>query len=244
MDEDDISFPTRLEKQVQFLDKNPEVGICGAWIEIFGNPHGNGVRDYPSDHETIKASMAFFNPMAHPTVMMRRELLSKYNLRYERLLSEDYDLWERSSFHFELHNLPEVLLNYRVSTTSYSYTFSEKTVPVHISMVQARFKRLGLEISEEEAFIYRNGGWKIPLEDFHALEVYGRTLKLLLKANREKKLYDEKILEKLVIDVWRTACKNANIRKINKAIAFLTKMNGLLLLRKLSTYKYLYKTFF
>ena len=36
MDADDISFPTRLEKQVAFMDKNPEVGVCGTWFKIYG----------------------------------------------------------------------------------------------------------------------------------------------------------------------------------------------------------------
>ena len=36
MDCDDISLPQRLEKQVQFMDANPEVGVCGTWLETFG----------------------------------------------------------------------------------------------------------------------------------------------------------------------------------------------------------------
>ena len=36
MDADDISIPDRIEKQVAFLEKNPDVGICGSWFTAFG----------------------------------------------------------------------------------------------------------------------------------------------------------------------------------------------------------------
>lgn len=41
-DHDDISLPTRLEKQVRFLDENLDVGLVGSWLEKFENPMGGG----------------------------------------------------------------------------------------------------------------------------------------------------------------------------------------------------------
>ena len=36
MDADDISLPKRLERQVKFLEENPDIGLCGSWIRYFG----------------------------------------------------------------------------------------------------------------------------------------------------------------------------------------------------------------
>ena len=36
MDQDDISLPDRLKKQVAFMDDNPGIGVCGTWLQTFG----------------------------------------------------------------------------------------------------------------------------------------------------------------------------------------------------------------
>ena len=45
MDSDDICFPERLEKQVEFMEANPNIGISGAQLELFGRSKGQ--MNYP-----------------------------------------------------------------------------------------------------------------------------------------------------------------------------------------------------
>ena len=42
MDADDISFPDRLQKQVEFLDRNSEISACGTCVRV-ANPLGKGI---------------------------------------------------------------------------------------------------------------------------------------------------------------------------------------------------------
>lgn len=114
MDSDDVSLPRRLEKQVAFMDSHPEVGVSGTWIRYFGA--GQAVLRLPTDHDTLAAAMIFGPHLVHPTVMMRRSLVEKYDLQYDAAFkrSQDYDLWWRVAPHTRLANLGEVLLNYRL----------------------------------------------------------------------------------------------------------------------------------
>lgn len=80
MDSDDISLPKRFEKQVDFLDKNPEIGIVGSWIKTFGG-RKTIILAHPCNPEMVRIFFLFDSPLAHPTVMMRREFLKKNNLR-------------------------------------------------------------------------------------------------------------------------------------------------------------------
>ena len=123
MDQDDICLPTRLEKQVAFMENHPEVGICGTWIEVFGI--GSYVEKYPAASEDVKAYMFFYNPLAHPTVVMRKETLVQLGMRYapEFLHAEDYEFWQRASKQVSICNIPEVLLRYRTSSSSYTRAF-------------------------------------------------------------------------------------------------------------------------
>jgi glycosyltransferase involved in cell wall biosynthesis len=115
MDADDIALPDRFLLQVQYLHQHEDVAVCGSWIEFIGSKHG--VLDYPADHINIVTHLLLFgNAMAHPAVMMRKSVLTAHQLSYEASLepAEDYELWNRISTVAQLHNIPQVLLKYRV----------------------------------------------------------------------------------------------------------------------------------
>lgn len=127
MDADDISVKTRLEKQVRFLNENLEIGVLGSWIKLFGELPRTYIHKYPVLHDEIRACMLFENSIGHPTVMFRREIWLRCKLLYsdECKYAEDWDLWFEFSKVTILHNLPEVLLHYRVHVASSSICNSE-----------------------------------------------------------------------------------------------------------------------
>lgn len=122
MDSDDISLPTRFEKQVAYMDANSDVGILGTSIMQFTN---NGDEN-PSQKKSCVSYMdvAFNCPVCHPSAMMRRAVLEKYGLRYrpEYLHAEDYDLWAQAVLVTKIHNLPDILLRYRWHNSNISVT--------------------------------------------------------------------------------------------------------------------------
>ena len=67
MDADDISLPHRFERQLQWLEQT-SADICGSWIKLFGNIHGNVIK-YPQTDEANRMRMIFDPPVAHPAVM-------------------------------------------------------------------------------------------------------------------------------------------------------------------------------
>lgn len=115
MDDDDISLPTRFEKQVKFLDKHNDITVLGTFIEPFGESIlETWVKD--SDPDILAILMNFFNPMCHPSVMIRKSFLREHNLNYspKELYAEEYHLWKEIILHGgKLANLNEVLVRYR-----------------------------------------------------------------------------------------------------------------------------------
>ena len=113
MDGDDISIPERFAKQVAFLELHPDVIVCGTNYKIIGT---NKVKILPETHEDIKIELLKNTCFGHPTVMIRKEILDRYDLMYdiEKEPAEDYDLWVRLLKYGRLYNLNEVLLHYRV----------------------------------------------------------------------------------------------------------------------------------
>ena len=114
MDDDDIAMPTKFEKQVEFLDKNPKVTVLGTFIAPFGSESVSWVTE--TDSDKLNVLMNFFNPMCHPSVMIRKSFLDEHNLTYspEALYAEEYDLWKNILLKGgKLANLQEILLKYR-----------------------------------------------------------------------------------------------------------------------------------
>jgi glycosyltransferase involved in cell wall biosynthesis len=114
MDADDIAYPHRLQRQVDFLREFPQVGLCGTWFQMFGAGRPKVVRP-PTQPEDLAARLFYESPLAHPSVMFRRALFADHGLQYslDYPHAEDYELWVRAGEITGLANLPEVLLRYR-----------------------------------------------------------------------------------------------------------------------------------
>ena len=117
MDGDDISLPERFEKQVAFLEQNTDIAVLGGQMNIIDESDViKSERLYAINDKAFLKYAIFRNPIAHPTVMFRKELVDNGYLYDENLKrSEDLDLWLRLlKAGYKLRNLDEKLLNYRV----------------------------------------------------------------------------------------------------------------------------------
>ncbi|GIV38766.1 MAG: hypothetical protein KatS3mg033_0566 [Thermonema sp.] len=121
MDADDIALPERLEKQVEFLEKNEDYVLCGSRIKCFGK--SEHVVDLPIENNEIHLKMLYINPLAHPSVMIRKSvLIDKKLFYYDGVMpAEDYDLWVRLAQFGKFYNFRECLLLYRIHNKNISY---------------------------------------------------------------------------------------------------------------------------
>ncbi len=125
MDQDDIALPHRFERQLDWLEKTG-ADIAGSWIQLFGTVDKRIIKHSQTD-EAIKMELLFGTSFAHPTVMMKTDLVKK--LRYDKAWEkcEDYDLWERAAHvGWKMTNVPEVLLMYRQHEAQISTATSAK----------------------------------------------------------------------------------------------------------------------
>ncbi len=116
MDHDDISYPTRFEKEHAYLESHPDIVIVGTWSTII-DPSGNVIKIHKNSlrHNVIKYELLFGNSITHPSIMMRRkEILELGGYDPQWINTEDYNLYSRAVKKYELTNLPEPLLYYRV----------------------------------------------------------------------------------------------------------------------------------
>ncbi len=125
-DHDDISFPERLKKQVEFLDNNQDYGVVSGQQEFFVGK--NRFSNYPNSNLEIKKALMYGNVVAHTALMLRKSVLEKTNIRYEEKYSpcEDYMLVLRLIEHTMFYNFSEPLVKYRNLEGNTSHLKSEK----------------------------------------------------------------------------------------------------------------------
>lgn len=117
MDGDDIALPDRLEKEIDYLQKNQDVDVIGGAMNII-NEKGEIVseRFYPLGGYKLHLWTIFRNPLAHPTVMFRSTIVQEgFFYNEEQKKAEDIEFWLRLKKNkFNIQNLPDKVLNYRV----------------------------------------------------------------------------------------------------------------------------------
>ena len=147
MDSDDIMVPHRLITQYNYLMSYPEVAMCGTGIRMFRDDTETGKRIWMEDRLFPSLNKAMFQEepktwiMSHPSLMMRksailhvgnyRDVYKTFSIRDSetqgtRSILEDFDLECRILRTYgELHNIPEILMYYRIHENQVTY---DKTV--------------------------------------------------------------------------------------------------------------------
>ena len=216
MDHDDISLPWRLERQYAYMECHEEVGICGTAYQRFGKLLKMKIIRHPENHEKIQASLLFNCPIHHPSSMMRRSLLKRFNITYDkRFISlNDRKLYLDISKHAKLHNLPDVLYKYRMHPMMTSKIRRQEIMNEQLQYREALLKKYGIQLTTEEhdtlnAYLF-NGRCHINLAEI--LNKINKILQKLIKENHQHHFADETALKEVCACYLIKRCKNAALK--------------------------------
>ncbi|MCC7551071.1 MAG: glycosyltransferase [Methanobacterium sp.] len=117
-DADDVSIPSRLQKQVSFLDEHPQVALVGSSVFRI-DKNGKIIGEVVNRTEPSFSDMLDWNHFKHGSVMFNKSIicdLRGYNplFRY----AQDHDLWIRVSRDHPVMNLTETLYKLRIHNES------------------------------------------------------------------------------------------------------------------------------
>lgn len=191
MDADDISLPERFAKQVAYLDKHGSTAVLGTALELFDE---NGVissRWSSVDAKQMKVDLFFSCGLAHPSVMMRRDVVQSfggYDVRFEGL--EDYHLWCRISGRYDVVTLPDLLFRYRVHSAQVTQNPSAKHRERMRRLKTWQLEQLGLPTEgrlAERFYDWCAGKHPVNAEELLELEAF---FLAAIKANNEVSAYD------------------------------------------------------
>lgn len=151
MDADDIAGKDRLALQVEFMEKHPDIDICGLKVDMFGEHTWDWqVYDNP---KYLQCATLFYTPFVHPTIMMRANSLRRENLEYNAdfFYTEDYEFFERAAYKLKFTNLVYPgCYRYRYVSTNATNVGGNEGVRLQNQVMRRAFKRWGLEFTNDQ----------------------------------------------------------------------------------------------
>ena len=207
MDADDISLDKRLAVQVDFMDKNTVIGVCGTWVECIGN--WSEVMKFPVTHEEIFARLLFENALAHPSVMMRATLFHKKSLSYNESVKygQDYELWSRAVQVVRMANIDQILLRYRIHSQKVSSRFGQEQLKIHHLIYERLFQIIGFNFTAEDIRLHQMISTYRYRHDVNFLSSSQKLLSNIYASNRCSQVIPQTSLDAELDRVWAWVCR-------------------------------------
>lgn len=223
MDPDDISVNNRIEKQVQYLEKNSKIDILGSWIQNFGLY--NYIWKVHKTHDYITTKLLFETSIPHPSVMFRRESIIKTAITFEEKYhgAEDFMFWSKlAQCGLKFANIQENLLKYRTHPNQVGETKKDKQQLSSLEVRTYNIKRLGIKPTSQEMGLHQKLSSWIPLSGTDEVVATGKWLGKILKANKSLGTYDQSALSAIVGEKWAIICYLSGSSNLQRVIYLLT----------------------
>lgn len=215
MDADDVSLPERLQKEFDYMETHPDVIVCGTRIGTIDET-GRVLSlspQRPHDMEDYRVRMLFQNPgPIHPTAFFNNDMLQDNNITYneELIHAQDYGMWETVCHYGTVYTLDDVLLYRRKHEGQISSARRGVQMKCDkITLKKILTELLGEVTDEEVDFHYTYSGGYFP--DVTMNEDVAAWYNRLLKANKEKHIYNQQKLEKRILTIKKNLVRQTII---------------------------------
>ena len=219
MDADDVSVPERFEKELSYMESNPKCGLCGSWQRHY-SPTYMWIHRTSVDDSDIRSELIFNCDMCHSTVMMRKDVFVNNDLFYDRsIMAEDWDLWYRASDFMEIHNIPEILGDYREGVDNITAEKFE-SLSRESGILTARNIERTFGIDVDEQHIPYLTGWENRISSLtgqeyqDALEREKKLIMSIYRANHDKGIYPNDSVMRTLTRRWLTVndCQRRDVQ--------------------------------
>jgi glycosyltransferase involved in cell wall biosynthesis len=214
-DSDDISLPRRLERQLEYMDSHPDIGICGAsigWVDANGHPLPKPFDEWHAitDPEQAKIRLLYGVPFAHPTFFVRRWIYQAIPYRSHWDLAEDYGFLVEASRLTSLGGLKEKLMLVRQHPERSSRLQIARQNEIAMQISMAMLMQLGVTLDQNDRenwrLFFRPPPWPLSTEELRAVDELGARI---LTANMKSKKLDAGLLQSFFSKQWWQLCRRA-----------------------------------
>ena len=215
MDADDICLPERLQKQYKFMEENPSIALSSCrFMTLKNGVYASGGAGGRCDFEALSAMLLVANPILHPGVIAKAEVMKRFNYDTSLTCTEDLELWTRMVMENQkIEILPECLLIYRLHDKQITSTTLQRQHTEVLEIEQKYYATLLQEMDEEMKNFYISGIYFKENADIHKFFEYAKWLKSLNCKNFEESAINYALLE-ILAEYKRCGVSKQDILKV------------------------------
>jgi len=215
MDCDDISLPQKIERQVELMESNKNIGVCGTSYLLFFEETVYYEDRAKNSHEDIRANFVFKPATIFmPTAMICMAILKEDSIRFNESLAmaEDYDFFQRFCEKYQASNVTETLFRYRDNPNSLTHSFENKKQE-RFRLKQSIYSRIlngvAIEATEADLLNHENCTNDVMFTDFQAYVNCTNHLRAIEHGNKRLNTYDHKVMKKVLKEQFFFISKKA-----------------------------------
>jgi glycosyltransferase involved in cell wall biosynthesis len=235
MDADDISLPDRFIEQIEYMDNNLDVGVCGTLMKTFGAE--DEIVYHPESDLMIKPLILYRSLVAHPTVCFRASVIKQHQFKYSEdfIHIEDIDLWSKMMFYTKFHNIQKVLFLYRQSGENITSVNRNSRSERYYNFLTHLFAKMEIQVEER---VIRFHVWMRNFPEINSviLSDYLGWINEIEELNQKKKWFDQDGLSASLKTMSNRALHTAEQFGDLSAVLYSSKVQGKSKLKSLFSY--------
>lgn len=197
MDADDICLPDRLEKQFRFMEANSDVALSSCrFMTVKNGAYASGGAGGRCDNDALRAMLLVANPILHPGVIAKAEIMKQFLYDTTLTCTEDLELWTRMVAQGQkIRILPECLLIYRLHDKQITSTTRERQHTEVLKIQNKFYAALLRQMDPQMQEFYISGVYFKDKADIQKFLAYARWLKSATSGNFHKESVNYALME-------------------------------------------------
>ncbi len=214
MDADDICLPDRFMKQYKFMEENSDIALSSCrFMTVKNGVYASGGAGGRCDNEALKALLLVANPILHPGVIARAEVIKNINYDTTLTCTEDLELWTRMVMQNQkIEILPECLLIYRLHDKQITSTTLDRQHTEVLKIQKKYYEALFCEMDEDVEKFYISGIYFKENADINKFIKYAKWLKGVKAKTFDNNAIDYALFEVLA-EYKRNGIQKADVLK-------------------------------
>jgi len=199
MDADDICLPERLEKQYKFMEENSDVALSSCrFMTVKNGVYMSGGAGGRCDNQALRAMLLVANPILHPGVIAKAEVMKSFCYDTTHTCTEDLELWTRMAMaEQKIEILPECLLIYRLHDKQITSTTLERQHTEVLKIQEKYYGALLQKMDKNMQEFYISGIYFTEAPDIDKFLAYAKWLRSVSTDNFDKNTINYALLEVL-----------------------------------------------
>lgn len=212
MDADDICLPDRFEKQYKFMEENSDISLSSCrFMTLKNGVYMSGGAGGRCDSKALGAMLLVANPILHPGVIAKAEVMKSFNYDTTLTCTEDLELWTRMIMGKQkIEILPECLLIYRLHDKQITSTTLERQHTEVLKIQDKYYKEVLEKMDEKMQEFYIGGIYFKEKPDINKFLEYAKWVKSKNSGSFEKKDINYALFE-ILAEYKRCGVKKTDI---------------------------------